>query len=99
MKCPSCAEFPSYVTQTTRPLDEGLGHGMVKRRLRKCRKCSNNFQTFEVHEDDFRKLFQNKSPARHPLIVEERKTSVIKESLDNYKTRKARKTKPKKADK
>ncbi len=56
MKCPHCERFPTSVKQTTRPLDEGLDYGDVKRRLRKCRSCSRNFTTFEIHEDLFRKL-------------------------------------------
>jgi hypothetical protein len=42
--------------RTTRPLNEGLNYGDVKQRLRKCRECRKNFDTFEVQESFFRRL-------------------------------------------
>lgn len=70
MKCPHCDRFPTAVKKTTRPLDEGLEYGDVKQRLRKCRSCSRNFNTFEIHEELFRKLTQvSKSKLkRSPLL-------------------------------
>lgn len=56
MRCPYCTAAPSDVKQTTRPLNEGLEHGDIKRRLRKCRNCRRMFTTFEIHEDYFRKI-------------------------------------------
>ena len=75
MRCPHCATYPSKVTQTTRPIDEGLEEGCVKRRIRKCRNCARNFFTFEIHEDLFRQLDQvpNAAPlTRQPLLMEDK---------------------------
>ena len=89
MKCPFCARFPSSVKQTTRPLDEGLHEGDVKRRLRKCGNCSRNFTTFEIHESLFRQI----NPAsktrltRQPLLVEDTTTAVAK-TTKKIKTKK-----------
>lgn len=75
MRCPFCASCPTGVKKTTRPLDEGLEEGDVKQRLRKCRNCSRNFFTYEIHEDLFRQL--NTAPTkkrltRQPLLAEDK---------------------------
>lgn len=56
MRCPHCKSRRSSVSKTTRPLDEGLEEGEIKRRLRKCRDCDRNFVTFEVHAGFLRSL-------------------------------------------
>jgi len=83
MRCPHCTSAPSSVKQTTRPINEGLEHGDIKRRLRKCRNCQKMFTTFEIHEGLFRglrgvteELVAETAPAprelkRQRLLVEE----------------------------
>ena len=77
MRCPGCLQFPTSVKQTTRPLDESLEHGDVKRRLRKCRNCDKNFTTFEIHESLFRTVVpkQHSPLSREPLLVESEETA------------------------
>ena len=63
--------MPSGVLQTTRPIDEGLDYGEVKRRLRKCRECATNFTTFEIHESLFRSFsLTEQRLTRQPLQME-----------------------------
>jgi len=81
MRCPKCFSCTSSVKQTTRPLDEGMSEGDVKRRLRKCGSCDRNFTTFEIQESAFRQLQTNKSQlVRQPLLVED--TLTAKTRLD-----------------
>ena len=83
MKCPSCNSLPSSVLQTTRPLDEGVEYGAIKRRLRKCGKCEKNFTTFEIQESMFRLLsMRDPKLARQPLKIEEATGKPKKEKRD-----------------
>lgn len=65
--------MPTAVTQTTRPLDEGMEYGDIKRRLRKCSNCERSFQTFEIHESVFTQIKPEtklSKLSRRPLLVE-----------------------------
>lgn len=82
MKCLHCGERKTSVTQTTRPIDEGLPYGHVKRRLRKCRSCERSFTTFEIHEPLFRKIRPKKDGlGRQPLIVDDKKEPLTPKVL------------------
>ena len=83
MRCPFCTGLPSSVLQTTRPLDEGLDYGDIKRRLRKCGACSKNFTTFEIQESLFRRLsIRDPKLRRQPLSIEEDRQPKKKEVTD-----------------
>lgn len=80
--------MPTAVTQTTRPLDEGMEYGDVKRRLRKCRQCQRSFHTYEIHES----VFQHLKPedklnklSRRPLLVESSTPPIRSKLLDKKK--------------
>lgn len=87
MRCPFCTSVTSFVKQTTRPIDEGMAEGDVKRRLRKCRSCSKNFSTFEIHESKFREIVTTNKLERQPLLVEE-KIKKSRTRLGNWTRRK-----------
>lgn len=73
MRCPKCEQLPTSVLKTERPVDEGYDN--VKRRRRVCRNCRHYFFTFEVSEDEFKKLYPNAGkvedikPQRNPLLT------------------------------
>ena len=70
MRCPLCSELKTMVCKTERPLDEGLEHGDIKKRTRKCRNCGRNFVTFEIHESTWRGLPASPPLERKPLLNE-----------------------------
>ena len=79
MRCPYCTEVTTSVKRTVRPVNEGLEHGDVKQRLRQCRSCSRYFNTYEVHESQFRTLDRvpdTRRLARQPLLVEGTRSKV-----------------------
>jgi hypothetical protein len=58
------------VLKTERPLVEGYEPGDVKKRTRKCRHCTRNFVTYEIHESAMRARPLADSLERRPLLTE-----------------------------
>jgi transcriptional regulator NrdR family protein len=81
MRCPHCSVHDSRVKKTTRPIDEGLAFGCLKKRERQCKECRRRFFTYEVHEEFFVKmqsvLTEASAPARRTL----RTTAKVKPAL------------------
>ena len=76
MRCPKCDQLPSPVLKTERPVE----FDNVKRRRRRCRNCRKDFYTYEVSEDEFKKLHPNIiTPATEKVERSPLKTKAKKE--------------------
>lgn len=80
MRCPKCDQLPTSVLKTERPIDEGYDN--VKRRRRVCRNCRHYFHTYEINEDDFKKIYPDagkqvdtSTPKRTPLLTKSKRNS------------------------
>lgn len=68
MKCPRCDHTKTFVVKTTRPDDTPVDS--LKQRRRICAKCDRPFMTYEIHEDEFKRLcdlIKLQGPTRRPL--------------------------------
>lgn len=68
MKCPRCDHDKTYVLKTTRPEDKLVDS--VKQRRRVCSQCDRPFMTYEIHEEEFKRLcdlIKLHGPTRRPL--------------------------------
>jgi len=80
VRCPKCDQLPTSVLKTERPIDEGYDN--VKRRRRVCRNCRHYFHTYEIHEDDFKRIHPHAGksesvakPQRTPLLTKSKRTN------------------------
>jgi len=66
MRCPNCDRLSTSVLKTIIPVDENIDN--IKWRRRKCSNCKHDFKTFEITEEEFRKL--------HPHKIYESRTTL-----------------------
>lgn len=68
MRCANCGYAKTYVVKTILPMDKPVED--VKQRRRICNGCKNPFMTFEINEEEFKRLctlIESEGPTRRPL--------------------------------